>query len=35
MALLPLCALTATGSLLVFFVDKQNRRAMQVVAVSS
>ncbi|WP_458722846.1 MFS transporter [Pseudomonas brenneri] len=35
MALMPLCALTATGSLLVFLVGKQNRRAEQVAAISS
>ncbi|WP_287029173.1 MFS transporter [Pseudomonas sp. UBA6310] len=33
-ALLPLCALTATGSLLVFLVGKQNRRAALAPAVS-
>lgn len=34
LALMPLGALTATGSLLVFRVGKQNRRAAQVAAVS-
>lgn len=33
MALMPLCALTATGSLLVFLIGKQNRRAAQAAAV--
>lgn len=35
LALMPLCALTATGSLLVFLVGKQNRRMAQIAAVSS
>lgn len=35
MALMPLCALTATGSLLVFLIGKQNRRAAQAAALSS
>lgn len=34
-ALLPLCALTAAGSLLVFLVGAQNRRAVQLPAVNS
>ncbi|AIG05629.1 MFS transporter [Pseudomonas fluorescens] len=35
MALMPLCALTATGSLLVFLIGKKNRRAAQIAAISS
>ncbi|RKS27944.1 sugar phosphate permease [Pseudomonas sp. WPR_5_2] len=34
-ALMPLCALTAIGSLLVFLIGKQNRRAKRIAAVSS
>ncbi|MGE8484338.1 MFS transporter [Pseudomonas sp. FP1740] len=34
-ALMPLCALTAIGSLLVFLIGKQNRRAKQIATVSS
>ncbi|CRL52272.1 MULTISPECIES: hypothetical protein [Pseudomonas] len=34
-ALMPLCALTAIGSLLVFMIGKKNRRAAQIASVSN